>query len=151
MTLVLDGWFFTRPYLWGQTKTGFLFVQRVEPGTPITWHYRHSIMKTLVWEYLEVNGNADGIVAVSTKYQSYGAGLPSLVGQGKFHQEGDWFILDIHRDFPTLSIRNGVINNSTFTVGNREYFLPDLMPLGSELHLYVAPLWEGYFLKKEMK
>lgn len=146
------GFMLTRPYIFGQTRDGFLFIQRAEPGMPITWKYRHSIMKTMVWEYLEVNPAADGILATSTKYQSYGAGLPSLTSQGKFHQEGDWFILDdVDRNFPSLSIRNGVINNSTLTVGNTDYHLPDLMPLGSELHMYVAPLYKGYFLKKEMK
>jgi len=25
------------------------------------------------------------------------------------------------------------------------------MPLGKELHIYVAPLWKGYWMKKEIR
>lgn len=140
----------SRPCLFGETRDGFLFVKAVSAGTPVTLRYRHSVMRTEVWEYLEVNEKSDGLVAVSTKYQSYGAGLPSLVGQGDFRREGDWFILDIHRDFPTLSLRNGVTNEGVLTVGDASYKLYEDMPLGSELYLYVCPLWKGWELRKEI-
>lgn len=145
------GWLLGRPCLFGETREGFLFIQPVSPGTPVVWSYRHSVMKTPVWEYLVVNPAADGLAAVSTKYQSYGAGLPSLAGQGTFRQEGSWFILDFYREFPSLSIRNGVTNEGVLTVGETSYILAEQMPLGAELHLYVAPLCKGYWLRKEMK
>ena len=150
--LILAGiaaYFLSCPYLFGQTKDGWLFVTRVRPGFPIKWEYRHSVMKTHIEEYLAVNEAADGLILHATKYQSFGVGLPFWEGDGHFRQEGQWFIMDdMERPYPTLSFRNGVSNDGVITVGETSYRLAELMPLGSELYLYVAPLYKGYWMKK---
>ncbi len=144
-------WFLTRPFLFGQTKEGFLFIRRAEPGTPVIMAYMHSAMRTPIEETLLVNEEADGFILKSLRYRTYGAGLPYLATEGRYHEEDGWFTLDdMDRRFPDVSLRNGVINNGTLTVGSALYRLPELMPLGSELHLYVAPLWRGFWMKKEM-
>ncbi len=154
LLLVLAGaaaWFLTRPYLFGQTKTGWVFVRPVHPGSTITLKYRHSVERTIVEEDLVVNEAADGLLLKSTRYQTYGWGLPFLASEGKFRRDGDWFVLDdVNRPFPTLSIRSGVVNNETVSIDGKDYFLPDLMPLGSEFHMYVCPLYKGYWMKKEI-
>ena len=142
-------YFVSEPYLFGQTKDGWIFVTKAVPGLPVKWEYRHSVMKTHVEEYLAVNETADGLILHATKYQSMGVGLPFSEGDGHFRQEGDWFIMDdMERSYPTLSLRNGVSNDGVLTVGDVSYHLANLMPLGSELYLYVTPLYKGYWMKK---
>ena len=53
--------------------------------------------------------------------------------------------------YPELSIRNGVTNEEKVYVGDTEYDLASLMPLGKELHLYVAPLYQVLYKKKEIR
>ena len=146
------GWFVRQDYLFGQTADGFIIRQRVRPGTPVTLVYRHSVQKTMIHEYLEVNDMATGLVLKSTKYQSMGVGLPFSKEDGDFREEDGWFILDnMNRPYPELSIRNGVTNEEKVYVGDTEYDLASLMPLGKELHLYVAPLYQVLYKKKEIR
>ena len=150
--IAVFGYYIRTPYLYGQTEDGFIIRREVEAGTPVTLVFRHSVQKTMIYEYLVVNDSEDGLVLKSTKYQSMGVGLPFSKEDGEFRREGDWFILDkIDRKYPDLSIRNGVTNDERVIVGGHEYVLSDLMPLGKELHIYVAPLWKGYWMKKEIR
>lgn len=127
------------------------FRQRVDAGTPVTLAYRHSVQKTMIYEYLEVNQIANGFVLKSTKYQSMGVGLPFSADEGKFREEDGWFILDdINRNYPELSIRNGVTNHGVLTVGDKDYDLDAMVPLGKEMKLYVAPLYKGWYMKKKL-
>lgn len=152
LAATVGGWMVRQDYLFGQTADGYIIRQRVEPGTPITLVYRHSVQKTMIHEYLEVNKTAEGFVLKSTKYQSMGVGLPFSKEDGDFREENGWFILDnINREFPDLSIRNGVTNEEKVYVGDTEYDLAQLMPLGKELHLYVAPLYKGLYIKKDIR
>lgn len=150
--LTAIGYYIRTPYLYGQTADGFVIREKVEAGTPVTLSYRHSVQKTMVYEYLVVNQTEDGLILKSTKYQSFGVGLPFSKEDGSFRQEGDWFIMEnMNRAYPSLSIRNGVINEEHITVGEKDYDLKALMPIEKELHLYVAPLWKGYWMKKEIR
>ena len=152
LVIAVGGWIIRQPYLFGQTSYGFIIRQRVEAGTPVTLVYRHSVQKTMIYEYLEVNKATEGFVLKSTKYQSLGVGLPFSQGDGDFKEEDGWFIMDnMSRNFPELSIRNGVTNEEKVYVGDKEYELSKLMPLGKELHLYVAPLYKGWYMKKEIR
>lgn len=150
--IAVFGYYIRTPYLYGQTEDGFIIRREVEAGTPVTLAYRHSVQKTMIYEYLAVNDSEDGLVLQSTKYQSLGVGLPFSKEEGEFRREGEWFILDkINRKYPNLSIRNGVTNDERVIVGGHEYVLSELMPVGKELHIYVAPLWKGYWMKKEIR
>lgn len=150
--IAIFGYYIRTPYLYGQTEDGFIIRREVEAGTPVTLAYRHSVQKTMIYEYLAVNDSEDGLVLQSTKYQSLGVGLPFSKEEGEFRREGEWFILDkINRKYPNLSIRNGVTNDERVIVGGHEYVLSELVPVGKELHIYVAPLWKGYWMKKEIR
>lgn len=72
----IGGWYIRMPFLFAQTSDGIIFRQRVDAGTPVTLAYRHSVQKTMIYEYLEVNQIANGFVLKSTKYQSMGWGFP---------------------------------------------------------------------------
>ena len=90
------------PFIFGQTATGFIFIQRAYAHMPVTLAYRHSVMKTPIEENLYVNNAVNGLVLKSTKYQSLGVGLPFLASDGQFRQEGPWFIMDnMNRQYPT--------------------------------------------------
>ena len=134
------------PFIFGQTATGFIFIQRAYAHMPVTLAYRHSVMKTPIEENLYVNNAVNGLVLKSTKYQSF------LASDGQFRQEGPWFIMDnMNRQYPTLSLRNGVSNNGVIRVGNKSYTLTEYMPLGSELYVYVCPLYQGLFKEKTFR
>ena len=152
LIVAVGGYWIRMPYVFGQTADGFVLRQRVDSGTPVTLTYHHSVQKTMIYEYLEVNKITDGFVLKSTRYQSMGVGLPFSADEGKFREENGWFILeDINRRYPELSIRNGVTNHGVLTVGDTDYNLDELVPLGKELKLYVAPLYKGWYMKKEIR
>ena len=60
--------------------------REVEAGTPVTLVFRHSVQKTMIYEYLVVNDSEDGLVLKSTKYQSMGVGLPFSKEDGEFRR-----------------------------------------------------------------
>ena len=86
----IGGWYIRMPFLFAQTSDGIIMRQRVDAGTPVTLAYRHSVQKTMIYEYLEVNKIANGFVLKSTKYQSMGVGLPFSADEGKFREEDGW-------------------------------------------------------------
>ena len=90
--VTVGGWFVRQDYLFGQTADGFIIRQRVRPGTPVTLVYRHSVQKTMIHEYLEVNDMATGLVLKSTKYQSMGVGLPFSKEDGDFREEDGYSV-----------------------------------------------------------
>lgn len=150
--LAWAAWFLTRPCAFGETKEGFLFVEPVVPGESISTSFRHSVMFTVVEEYLEVNDRADGLILRSTRYQSNGLGLPFLASDGDFRQEGDWFVMDhMDRPYPEISLRNGKGNYMTLTVGDKSWFMPKSAEEGAILRIYVAPRWKGYLMKKDIR
>ena len=135
LVIAVGGWIIRQPYLFGQTSDGFIIRQRVEAGTPVTLVYRHSVQKTMIYEYLEVNKATEGFVLKSTKYQSLGVGLPFSQGDGDFREEDGWFIMDnMNRNFPELSIRNGVTNEEKVYVGDKEYELDAMVDSGNSLY-----------------
>lgn len=148
----VGGYMIRQTYLFGETKDGFVIRQRVNAGTPVTLAYTHSVQKTMVYEYLEVNKKEDGFILKSTKYQSLGAGLPFTPETGTLKKEDGWFVIeDIDKPYPDLAIRNGVTNEGHLTVDGTEYALADITPLGGELYLYVAPLYKSFYMKKEIR
>lgn len=145
--LAIAVYFLNQKYIVGKSEKGILFVKRAYAGMPLVLEYRHSVQRTMIYENLEIDGNVSGLVLKSTKYQSYGAGLPFLQTDGHFRKEKDWFVLDsINRKYPVLSIRNGVTNEEKIHVGNSVYNLKDEMPIGTKLDICVVPLYKVCFL-----
>lgn len=114
------------------------------PELPFSIHFIHSVQKTPVLENLEVNEKRDGFDLLSTKYQSFGVGLPFLAEEGAFRQEGDYYVFDhMHRHFSSLQLRTGVGTKLTLTVAGREYRLYERYAPGTRIDLYIAPLYRA--------
>lgn len=138
-------WVQTLPCLFVRSGAAVLTVVPATAGMPVTIHFIHSVQKTPVWENLVVNKQKDGFVLQSTKYQSFGVGLPFLESEGNFHVEGDYFVMDqMERQFPSLSLRTGVGTQLTVSVCSQEYRLYEVLAPGSRIDIYIAPYYTRY-------
>ena len=116
-----------------------------KPGESFSIRFIHSVQKTPVVENLVINDTQDGFILISTKYQSFGVGLPFLAEEGEFHKEGDYFVFDqMNRRFSSLSLRTGVGTELTLTLQDKEYRLYEQMPPGSRIDLYIAPYYKKF-------
>ena len=124
--------------------TKIVLVRQIGDEIPLTIHFIHSVQKTPVEEFLTVH--ADGHFHLTgTRYQSHGVGLPFLPEEGTFRQEGDYFVLDMDRDYVNLSLRTGVGTELTITAGGKTIPAYEMYPVGTRIDLVVAPLYT-YFL-----
>ena len=121
-----------------------LLVRQIRDAAPFTIHFIHSVQKTPVEEFL--TAHADGHFHLTgTRYQSHGVGLPFLPEEGTFRREGDYFVLDMERDYQELSLRTGVGTELTITAGEQIIPAYEIYPVGTRIDLVVAPLYT-YFL-----
>ena len=121
-----------------------VLARQIRDEVPFTIHFIHSVQKTPVEEFL--TAHADGHFHLAgTRYQSHGVGLPFLPEEGAFRQEGDYFVLDMERDYAELSLRTGVGTELTITAGERTIPVYEMYPVGTRIDLVVAPLYT-YFL-----
>ena len=109
---------------------------------PLSIRFIHSVQKTPVEENLRVEGG--GFTLDSTRYQSFGVGLPFLEEEGRFHREGDFFVFDhMDRYFPSLSLRVGVGTQLSLSLGagsaRRELALYERYAPGTRIDLAVLP------------
>ena len=133
------------PALFLQVDGGrIVLVRQIRDEVPVTIRFIHSVQKTPVEEFL--TAHADGHFHLSgTRYQSHGVGLPFLPEEGAFRQEGEYFILDMDRDYSEMSLRTGVGTELTITVGDQVIPAYEMYPVGTRIDLVVAPLYT-YFL-----
>ena len=121
-----------------------VLVRQIRDEVPFMIRFIHSVQKTPVEEFL--TAHADGHFHLSgTRYQSHGVGLPFLPEEGAFRQEGEYFILDMDRDYSEMSLRTGVGTELTITVGDQIIPAYEMYPVGTRIDLVVAPLYT-YFL-----
>lgn len=121
-----------------------LLVRQIRDAAPFTIHFIHSVQKTPVEEFL--TAHADGHFHLAgTRYQSHGVGLPFLPEEGNFRREGDYFVLDMERDYQELSLRTGVGTELTIAAGEQIIPAYEIYPVGTRIDLVVAPLYT-YFL-----
>lgn len=121
-----------------------VLVRQLRDEVSLTVHFIHSVQKTPVEEFL--TAYADGHFHLTgTRYQSHGVGLPFLPEEGTFRQEGDYFVLDMDRDYPALSLRTGVGTQLTIEAGGTRVPAYEMYPVGTRIDLVVAPLYT-YFL-----
>ena len=121
-----------------------VLARQIRDEVPVTIRFIHSVQKTPVEEFL--TAHADGHFRLSgTRYQSHGVGLPFLPEEGAFRQEGEYFILDMDRDYSEMSLRTGVGTELTITAGEQVIPAYEMYPVGTRIDLVVAPLYT-YFL-----
>ena len=124
--------------------TKHILVRQIRDAEPFTIHFIHSVQKTPVEEFL--TAHADGHFHLTgTRYQSHGVGLPFLPEEGTFRQEGEYFVLDMDRDYSTLSLRTGLGTELTIEAGEERIPVYEMYPVGTRIDLVVAPLYT-YFL-----
>ena len=124
--------------------TKHILARQIRDEVPVTIHFIHSVQKTPVEEFLTVH--ADGHFHLTgTRYQSHGVGLPFLPEEGTFRQEGEYFVLDMDRDYPELSLRTGVGTELVIEAGGERIPVYEMYPVGTRIDLVVAPLYT-YFL-----
>lgn len=116
------------------------------PGEKLQIDFIHSVQKTPVEENLTVE--REGFVLHSTRYFSFGVGLPFLSEEGEFHFEEGAFVLDhMERHFPRLSVRTGVGTRLQVTLGAREYPLYEVYKPGTRIDIEILPAWKMVLLK----
>ena len=124
------------------TKT--VLVRQIRDEVPLTIHFIHSVQKTPVEEFL--TAHADGHFHLTgTRYRSHGVGLPFLPEEGTFRQEGDYFVLDMDRDYSELSLRTGVGTELVIEAGGQRIPVYEMYPVGTRIDLVVAPLYTYLF------
>jgi len=84
-------------------KTKTIWQKKVKDGDSFSIKYIHSVAKTPVIEFFEIN---DGkILLTGTEYQSYGAGLPTST-EGNYILKNDKFIIkNIDQFLPKILLR----------------------------------------------
>ena len=103
-------------------------------------HFIHSVQKTPVEENLVADGRAGEFRLLSTRYQSFGVGLPFLASEGTFREEGDAYVMDgMNRHFPSISLRTGVGTELRLTTEAGELRLYELFPPGTRIDLSIVP------------
>ena len=141
------GWYAFRPYIAVSSEGRLLFSVPAEKGLAFSTRFIHSVQKTPVEEYFTVNDSIDGFVLHSTRYQSFGVGLPFLSTEGAFRQEGDWFVMDgMERNIPVLTLRPGVGTELTLRINDEIFPLYEMVSLGTPITLRIVPgykIWSG--------
>lgn len=140
------GWYASQPCLVVSSEGKVLTAVKAEKGLAFSTRFIHSVQKTPVEEYFTVNDKTDGFVLHSTKYQSFGVGLPFLTTDGSFRREADWFIMEgMERQLPDLTLRPGIGTELTLHVANDEFPLYKMVPLGTPVTLRIVPRYKIWF------
>ena len=136
----------TRPVLLVEGDGKVLFTTTATAGMQLSTRFIHSVQKTPVEEYFIVNEDCSGFVLNSTRYHSFGVGLPFLESDGAFRREGDSFIMDnLDRPIEILELRPGVGTELSLTVEGQRLPLYEMVPLGSLVRVSIVPRWVLYF------
>lgn len=131
-------WYITRPCLFIKSGTQLFDAIAIKAGSELSVHFVHSVQKTPIDEYLTVDDECRGFVLNSTRYQSFGVGLPFAEAQGTFRQENGYFIYEnLNRKLPSLSLRTGLGTKLTVRAGGKEYRLFELLPVGKRVDIYI--------------
>lgn len=144
--LAVGFWYLTRPCLFIKSGPQLFDAVAVRAGSELSVHFVHSVQKTPVDEYLTVDAECRGLVLNSTRYQSFGVGLPFAEAQGSFRQESGSFIYEnLNRKLPSLSLRTGLGTKLTVRTGGKEYRLFELLPVGKRVDIYIDSYYKCLF------
>lgn len=110
------------------------------PGQALSISFIHSVQKTPVEEYLTVDDSMSELVLNSTRYHSFGVGLPFMESDGEFYQDGDDFVMDhMNRHFDSLSLRTGLGTKLTLEFDNQSYPVYENHETGYRVDIFIAP------------
>lgn len=139
------GYLFLQPWVFVRSGSKLLLAFPAKEQARFSIHFIHSVQKTPVIENLMVNDTSTGFQLISTKYQSFGVGLPFLASEGVFRQEGNYFILDrMDRKFGQLALRTGVDTQLTIFYQGVAYPVYQRLVDGSKIDLHIAPYYQRF-------
>lgn len=142
LLLLWGGWWSSRPCVFVQGETETITAVPAYEGMEFNIRFIHSVQKTPVEEYLVVNHALTELDLKSTRYHSFGVGLPFTEADGEFHQEGNDFVMDhMDRHFEKLSLRTGLGTQLTVTIDGNVYPLYERYQPGYRIDIYIAPRW----------
>lgn len=134
-----------KPCVFITSNDKILVMFPVQANDEISLRFVHSVQKTTVLENHYVNEACDGFILKSTKYQSFGVGLPFLLSEGDFRQEGEYFIIDnMNRPFSKIDLRTGVGTKLTILYKGTAYPIYQQLPVGAKVELKIAPYYTRF-------
>lgn len=142
MALAATGllWWGSRPWLFVQGETEMIAAAPAYSGQALSISFIHSVQKTPVEEYLTVNDDMSGLVLNSTRYHSFGVGLPFMEGDGEFYQDGNDFVMDnMNRHFDNISLRTGLGTKLTIELDGESYPVYENHDPGYRVNIFIAP------------
>ena len=143
LLFVFIAYYATRPMIVIEGEGKVLFATRADSDKEFSTRFIHSVQKTPVEEFFVINEDCSGFILKSTRYQSFGVGLPFLESDGNFRREGDNFIMDnLNRQIKTLELRPGVGTELTITIDNQKLPLYQIVPLGSLIRVLIIPSYK---------
>lgn len=141
--VVVCGWVFSPLVLVVQSADRVGPVLTTAPGATFSLRFIHSVHRTPVWENFTVAGPGK-LNLVSTEYESYGVGMPSLPSEGKFVQlDGRFLLTGLDRHFTQIPVRVGPEARLTLIHDNKEYPLHELFAPGTLLYIKVKANYFG--------
>lgn len=132
------------PCLFIRDMTGDVIVKPLIGEVNLRIRYIHSVQKTPVEEYLKVK-TFGKIKLYETRYQSFGVGLPFLGSEGEFYQDGDFYVMDMEREFKSLILRVGQTTDLTLEVDGDVLPLYKTLPVGARVEILKKPYIIGKF------
>ena len=133
-----------------------VYQQQVDRGLKFAIKYTHSVENTPVWDYFKVlEGD---ILLTSTKYMSYGAGLPFL-NKNDYQIENDKFVIkEINTKLAQIPLRVSDYAKHKLVIDDQVYRLYKLtatqnlvMIKVEEKNLYQLLAWEVSKWRKKKK
>ena len=144
VAMALLAWQMLQPVFLVQGEGQTLLALPLSRPQAFSIHFIHSVQKTPVEEDLVADVAAGEFRLQSTRYQSFGVGLPFLESEGDFREEGDYFVFDhMDRHFPALALRTGVGTRLTLRVGTQTLPLYEKFPPGTRIDLRIACAYEA--------
>ncbi len=124
------------------------FCTRVQPGEEITLSFVHSVNRRPVYDTLRVE--ADHLVIVRSRFDSFGAGMPEASTQDGTLRvaEDGWLEWTVNRPVPEVTVRVGRVADHTLRCKGRDIRLSDLAKPGTALTLRVR---KSRWLESEIK
>ena len=113
-----------------------LFSKSAQNGQKFSTRFIHSVQKTPVEEFFLIDD--DEFILKSTRYQSFGVGLPFLESDGEFRREGNFFVMDnLNRRIKILDLRTGLGTELTLTIDENILPLYEIVPIGSLIRIEI--------------
>ena len=136
-------WYAMQPVLLIESGGKVLFSMKAESNLRFSTRFIHSVQKTPVEEYFLLNEDCSGFILKSTRYQSFGVGLPFLESDGTFRREGDNFIMDdLNRQIRVLELRPGVGTELSININGQTLPLYEIVPIGSLVSVSIVSNYE---------